>query len=368
MLGRGTPAVDRLVPDYSLIDGPNHGYLPADSYFCRVSKGCVRKCAFCAVPTLEPEFGVCSTLTRQVRRINQRFGEKQHLVILDNNILALPHFEGVIAELRDLGFVSGAKRLRRQRTIDFNQGLDARLITRETARLLATVCLHPVRLAFDFDAMEQPYRRAVAHLSRAGFVEFTNYLMFNYRDTPASLYGRLRVNAELSAALGIRVTGFPMRYVPVEDVSRRHVSSGWHWRYLRGLQCILHATHGLVSPNPDFFAAAFGETAEEFVELVAMPDRYIVYRRQFKHHEAHAWRRLYRKLSEADRGEFLDVLAMLNGSRQKAADGAVYPKYAALLEHYYPDGQVPHGNTARSSPRADAPHSARGSSGAVSKP
>jgi hypothetical protein len=67
-----------------------------------------------------------------------------------------------------------------------------------------------------------------------------------------------------------------MRFIPMDDVSRRHVARGWKWRYLRGVQCILLATRGLVSTSPAFIARAFGETFDEFQEIVSMPDRYII--------------------------------------------------------------------------------------------
>ena len=54
-----------------------------------------------------------------------------------------------------------------------------------------------------------------------------------------------------------------MRFIPMEDVNRRHVGKGWKWRYFRGIQCVL-ATRGFVSPNPDFTQEAFGESFENF--------------------------------------------------------------------------------------------------------
>jgi hypothetical protein len=56
--------------------------------------------------------------------------------------------------------------------------------------------------------------------------------MFNFNDDPASLYHRMHVNLELSRELGIRVTGFPMKFIPVDDITRRYVSPKWHWRYI----------------------------------------------------------------------------------------------------------------------------------------
>jgi hypothetical protein len=59
------------------------------------------------------------------------------------------------------------------------------------------------------------------------------------------------VNANLNKELVVRITGFPMRFIPMDDVNRRHVGAGWQWRYLRGIQGVLQATCGLVRPNPE---------------------------------------------------------------------------------------------------------------------
>ncbi len=53
--------------------------------------------------------------------------------------------------------------------MDFNQGIDARLVTAEMARSLATINLRPVRLAFDYDGIEKQYRCAVGRLAGSDF-------------------------------------------------------------------------------------------------------------------------------------------------------------------------------------------------------
>jgi hypothetical protein len=343
MLGSGTPAIVPYLPDYEIIKSVQWKYKPEDSYFCRVTKGCIRNCPFCAVPLLEPEFGYLSCLKGQIQEIRTRFGEQQHLVLLDNNILAIKdQFKGIIKQIREQGFETGATRNSKKRTVDFNQGIDARFITKKVAQLLSSISLSPIRLAFDFDAIEPVYRKAVHLLADVGFPEFTNYVLFNFKDTPQSFYYRLKVNIELSQQLGIRVTGFPMRFIPMKDVKRQYVSDGWRWRYLRGIQCVLQATHGMVSPHPDFFAAAFGESYEQFIEIISMPDRYIIHRNRFKEHEAAEWRKLYTKLSPTDKEDFLVTLEALHTSPNRKADLKRHKRFRDILEHYYPHGETPH--------------------------
>ncbi len=343
MLGRGSRAVAKLTPDYDILHAVEYAYRPQDTYFTRITKGCVRSCSFCAVPLLEPEFGILKHLGRQLDDVNRKYGAKQHLVIMDNNILGIDSIQNIIAGIANAGFQAGAKRNGRKRTVDFNQGLDARLISKnpKLAELLATVCLSPVRLGFDSITMEKSYRRAIVLLHEQGFHEFTNYMLFNFKDSPLDMYKRLMINADLNERLGIRITGFPMRFIPMDSIKRSHVSKKWNWRYLRGIQCILLATRGLISPNPDFVRAAFGRTHNKFLEILAMPDRYIIYREHYRTNGAQDWRRKFRRLSHTSKQELFTLLAELNGLRNKKSRIQAIRRSRGLIEHYYPGGEVP---------------------------
>ncbi|MBS1721411.1 MAG: cobalamin-binding domain-containing protein [Armatimonadetes bacterium] len=340
-LDPGSPPLSSVLPDYSLLDSIDYSYSPTDAYFVKITVGCVRKCKFCAVPILEPKFGFSNALKSQLRRVESKFGSKQHLIVMDNNILGVDEFPTIIGEIADAGFEMGARRNKRKRSVDFNQGLDCRLITREKAELLSKICIDPVRLAFDHDGIEKPYRAAIGLLSEYGLKEFTNYLLFNFIDQPESLYKRMLVNMDLADQYGVAVTAFPMRFVPMNDVNKRHVSKGWHWRHLRGMQCVLLATRGVVSPSPKFFFHAFGDTPDRFKEILSMPDRYIVWRKAYETQGAQDWRKSFRKLNESDRADFLVLLEKLNKSRQRKQEVEGLRKFRGLVEHYYPGGNTP---------------------------
>lgn len=331
--------IAKYLPDYSLIDSDIWSYLPSDSYFCRVTTGCIRKCKFCAVPVLEPKFKYLQPLNKQVAAISEEYGKRQHLVLLDNNILACDKLEKIVADIRRAGFEKGTKRNRRKRDVDFNQGIDARLVTKQNATLLSSISVHPIRLAFDYIGIEKAYVNAIRRFADQGFKSFTNYVMFNFQDNPEDFYYRIRKNAELSEELDVRVSGFPMRYKPITDVTRKYVSPNWKWRYLRGIQCVLLATRGLVSPNLNFFNGAFGTNYDKFIEILCMPDRYIIHREKYASNGAGYWRRSFNRMIPSTKSEFLDVLEVINKSRTKERDIAKYKKFRKLLEHYYPGGR-----------------------------
>lgn len=344
MLGKGSKAIAKITPDYDLIDSiPDYEYYPADAYFTRITKGCIRTCKFCAVPILEKDFGMLKNLRRQIDEVNDIHGEKQDLVIMDNNILGIEGVHSVFRDIAKAGFFSGAKRNEKRRRVDFNQGLDARLISEDPslAEGLASICTDPVRLAFDFVGMERPYKKAIRILEQNGFKKFTNYMLFNFKDSPEDLYKRIWINADLNSELGIRITGFPMRFIPMDDVNRGYVHKQWYWRHLRGIQCVLLATRGLISPNPEFIGAAFGNSYREFLEILSMPDRYIIYREEYKNQGADDWRRLFRRLKPHKKVEFFSLLEDLNKDRQRKSRLAkINGLFGKLLEHYYPNGET----------------------------
>jgi hypothetical protein len=335
MLGTDTPAISDLIPDYSILDSVKWSYKPDDAYFCRATIGCIRKCGFCAVPHLEPEFGECIPIREQIRAIRTQFGERQNLVMLDNNVLASPQLPSILSEIRDEGFAVGARRNGRKRYVDFNQGIDARLITPSVAKQLASIALSPVRLAFDCMDVKHSYCEAVRMLAEVGFTKFTTYVMFNYNDTPEDFFKRLWISLEMSDKYEVQITSFPMRYSPIDDVKRGFVSPGWRWRLLRGVQCILSATRGLVSPNSNFFRAAFGGNEEAFIEIASMPDDYIIHRQKYRDLEAAEWLRDFRKLTTEEKSDFLILLDRIHYAEIERTDLCVSNKFSGLIRHYF---------------------------------
>jgi len=167
-------------------------------------------------------------------------------------------------------------------------------------------------------------------------------MLFNFADTPRDLYDRLWVNANLNKELGVRITGFPMRFIPMGDVSRRHVARGWKWRYLRGIQCVLLATRGLASPNPEFIRHAFGETFEGFPKVLSMPDRYIIYREHYANDGAADWKREFRRLSADKKEQLLEILQDLNSAPRERSEkiSKLGYRFRSIVEHYYPGGHA----------------------------
>ena len=291
--------IDNIIPDYSIIDQKtnhllNYSYTTNNSYIAYATRGCIRKCQFCAVPIIEPEFTNSLSIADQVKAIKNEYGEKPHLLLLDNNILASEKFPEIIEEIKSIGFQKGAKFFRNSngkkislnRYVDFNQGIDARLLTREKMALLSQIAIRPLRIAFDDITFRNLYIEKIRLASEYGINTLSNYILFNYKDSPEDFYERLKINVELNEeflkkGLNSRIWSFPMRYSPINGEyckNRKYVGEKWNRKYLRGIQCILLTTHGVVGPKKKFFEKAFGKSVEEFLNILTLPEIFIIYR------------------------------------------------------------------------------------------
>ena len=101
--------VDELPLDYDILEQVEYKYPAGDNYFAYTTRGCPNHCSFCAVPILEPQFRVTNNIIDQIRAIDEKYGPKQHLLLLDNNVLNTTNLEGLVDDLCTAGFGRGAK-------------------------------------------------------------------------------------------------------------------------------------------------------------------------------------------------------------------------------------------------------------------
>ena len=282
--------IEQLIPDYSILEQIEYEYPVRDAYFVYASRGCVRKCSFCGVPKLEGDFWDTDSITNIVNGIEKKYGAKKDLIFMDNNVVASPRFKEIMAEIRDLGFGKNAKLTRKNRSlirrVDFNQGVDARILCKSKMYLkeLSTICIKPLRIAFDHLGLKKPYETSIRYSHEFGLDELSNYMLYNFHDSPSDLYERMLLNVKLNEELGIRIYSFPMRYQPTDRPDRGFVGEKWSKYSLRSMQVILQATHGIVSGNPEFFYRAFGESSEDFKELLTRPQHFIFNREYYENY------------------------------------------------------------------------------------
>ena len=69
----------------------------------------------------------------------------------------------------------------------FNQGIDARLITDANMKKLAEIPIRPVRIAFDHWELRDAYENAVRTAVRNGHRNLSNYILYNFEDRPVEI-------------------------------------------------------------------------------------------------------------------------------------------------------------------------------------
>lgn len=119
------PEIEHIYPDYSLYD-------IEDTAYGFLTRGCPRGCDFCHVKAKE---GGCSY---KVANLDEFWHGQKNIEILDPNILACRDCEKLLQQLLD----SKAK-------VNFNQGLDIRMMTYERATLLDQIRIKAIHFAWD---------------------------------------------------------------------------------------------------------------------------------------------------------------------------------------------------------------------------
>lgn len=142
------PEIEATPPDYSIYPGVDYaiGFL---------TRGCIRNCPWCIVPKKEGRIRPAATW-EEIKR-----PDSSKIIFMDNNVLASDHG---LQQIEDMG----GKKV----WVDFNQGLDARLVTPETAKLLAGLrWIRFVRLSCDTMEMIPVIERAVEYMKEAGIAK-----------------------------------------------------------------------------------------------------------------------------------------------------------------------------------------------------
>jgi len=402
--------IDELPLDYSILEEVNYNYPANTAYLAYMTRGCTRKCAFCAVPKLEPKYKDYVGLKGQIDEATKRFGPQKYLLLMDNNVFASKHFNKIIDEIKDCGFERGAtyipeseyeiamrnlrddfnvrayskkliriydriseklpesqqanfyllrekqnllyaevatksaliefdkvarplyekyfKQMKRKRIIDFNQGVDARLITDKKMEKLAEINIRPLRIAFDHYSMKDTYETAIRCAAKYGITDLSNYLLYNFEDKPDELYYRMKLNVDLCEELGVTIYSFPMKFHPIDDPdyfdNREYIGKHWNRKFIRAVQAVLNSTKGKIGRGKSFFEEAFGHDVSEFHKILWMPEAFIIHRLKYKNNMTAEWWEKYKKLDSTQLNKLqLIVASNIFDSTTLTGDSAV---------------------------------------------
>lgn len=173
--------VEHIYPDYSI-------YGIEDEAYGFTTRGCPRGCSFCHVVAKE---GKCS---RKVANVDEFWKGQKNIILNDPNILACPEHKDLLVQLADT-----------KATVEFNQGLDIRLINNDNIELLQRVKLNHIHFAFDRwqdkDIIEprlRAFKEATGYDRNKGKV--TVYILVNYDTTIEQDIYRIQLCRELNFA------------------------------------------------------------------------------------------------------------------------------------------------------------------------
>lgn len=119
--------IEHTYPDYSL-----YPQATKDTAYGFLTRGCPRGCEFCHVEAKE------GNKSYKVADLKEFWNGQKNITLCDPNILACPDRVELLTQLRD----SGAK-------VNFNQGLDIRLINEECMALLKQISVSMFHFAYD---------------------------------------------------------------------------------------------------------------------------------------------------------------------------------------------------------------------------
>jgi len=195
--------VENVRPDYSI-------FPEIDYSLSFTTRGCVRSCPWCMVSRNEPKYFEIQNWENQLDLTKSR------IILMDNNFLACTdeHFKNVTEQLQKYN-----------KPVDFNQALDARLLTRERAQELAKIRFDPLRFAFDTSGVEKQVRQAVGWMKEFGFPtnKITIFVLYNFHDTIEDATRRCKIIQDELGAVP-----YAMRFKPLDSLDNSDYL-GEHW-------------------------------------------------------------------------------------------------------------------------------------------
>ena len=332
--------IDMLSPDYEILDKNLYGI--EKSYYAYTSRGCTNKCPWCAVPKIEPDYVPYIDIKKSIKNLRSKYGDKPVLKLMDNNVLASPMLENIVNDLLSLGYGKCQKtesKPPKERVIDYNQGLDASFVNTKTIKLISKLNIKPFRIAFDRLSEKKSYINAVNLSIDYGFTELSNYLLFNFKDTPFDLFVRLCINIDLNkeykrSKKQASIYSYPMRYAPIDDklgvranrnrdylhtIAPQEVDwlkePVWTPRFVRSIEIMKGATHGAISPTPSLAQRAIGKDFDEYILNLYMPE--VLLRNRNKHETKVYPHEPERKPGTGEVEEFREFMGSLLGKQDE---------------------------------------------------
>ena len=180
------------------------------------TRGCIRKCQFCIVPIKEGSIRVEGDI------YDIWDGKSKNIVLLDNNILALfEHFKLICEQIK-----------KEKLKVDFNQGLDCRLLNEENVVLLKSISHIEYRFAFDDIKLKPQVENTIKLLKKYGINRCNWYVLVGFNSTLKEDLERLNFLRDNKQNAYVQRYNFSTdrKYIPLARwVNQHHIFHGMAW-------------------------------------------------------------------------------------------------------------------------------------------
>lgn len=189
--------IEHIYPDYSL-------YNITDTAYGFMSRGCPRNCGFCHVAQKEGDKAY------KVADLKEFWNDQKKIEILDPNTFACNEWKDIIQQLIDS-----------KAWVNFNQGVDIRLLNREKIHMLSQVKIKHIHFAFDRYQDKRIIEKAlldIKEITKWDRAKVTVYVLTNFDTT---------LEQDLERIMFIRSLNFQpyvMRYNK-DNIPRGHIQN-----------------------------------------------------------------------------------------------------------------------------------------------
>lgn len=204
--------IEHTYPDYSLygIEDTAYGFL---------TRGCPRGCDFCHVEAKEGHASI------KVANLSEFWNGQKKIVLCDPNILACKDWKNLLQQLIDS-----------KAMVDFNQGLDIRMMTEEKAEMLKQMKIKQVHFAWDrYEEKEiiVPKFEMFKRITNIDMRKTGVYVLTNFNSTHEQDLERIYTLRDIGFFPDVRIynkmdfletdkNGKPIRLKPMEILTKKY--------------------------------------------------------------------------------------------------------------------------------------------------
>jgi len=198
------PEIEHIMPDYDL-------YPKMDYSLGFTTRGCLRKCEFCFVPKKEGMIRVNTDI--------YEFWNPKHkkIIFMDNNATAQPvHLKKILKQVQ-----------KENLKVEFNQGLDLRLMTDDIANELKNTRLSNLFFAWDSIKTEALIMRGIDMLHKAGIRGCRFYVLVGFDSTIEEDLYRFNKLKEINKKYNMFIRAYCMRFKTCRGIKIYSDMANW---------------------------------------------------------------------------------------------------------------------------------------------